>query len=121
MLGSLLLLSMSCLWLFFCFQAPAQQSSSSGTLAHPIIDCSVLSNALLEILMQRMGRRRSEKTTGAGERFENNRYSRACHVNKVFPGHTKSLWSFCFGLLSSVTPGVKYSIPRLLGDTGLSI
>ena len=28
MLGSLFLLSMSCLWLLFCFQAPAPQSSS---------------------------------------------------------------------------------------------
>ena len=28
---------------------------------------------------------------GASERFENKQYSRACHVNKVFPGHTKKL------------------------------
>ena len=38
-----------------------------------------------------MGRRRSKKKTGASERFENKRYSRACHVNKVFPGYTKKL------------------------------
>ena len=38
-----------------------------------------------------MGTTRSKKRTGASERYENKRYSRAGHVNKVFPSHSKKL------------------------------